>query len=96
MDDVVAMAEEEGQKRRGLIFTRDINAGHLLTAIMIALGMVAGYAAFYSRINLLEFQQKSQQEVITELRSTQVQMSQAITRLTIIQEQMQKQLERAK
>lgn len=96
MDEVIAMSNGEGQKRRGLTFSPEINAGHALTALMIAIGIVVGYASFYSRINLLEFQQQSQSSVITELRSTQIQMSQAITRLTIIQEQMQKQLERAK
>lgn len=68
---------------------------------MIALGIVAGYAAFYARMNLMEYKQVETDRVLIELRASNMSMNQAIVELkannnvlTIIQQQMQKQLER--
>src|SRR5678815_1573395 len=94
MDEADAMSNgEPTTHKRGLKFSRDINAGHILTATMISFGMIAGYSAFYSRLNLMEYKQIETEKVIVELRASNIRMDQAIvelksnnTKLTIIQE----------
>ncbi len=85
------------QKRRGLKFSPEINAGHLLTALMILLGIIGGYSAFYSRLSIMEYKQAQADQVITELKNGTVQIGVAIQelktsnmRLMILMEQIQK------
>ncbi len=90
-------------KRGGLTFSRDINAGHILTAITILIGMIVGYAAFYSRLSLLEYRQLQMDQIVTELKSGNAQTVVAIqdikasnARLTFLAEQIQHQLDTRK
>lgn len=87
--------------KKSLRFSGEINAGHILTAVMIAFGIVGGYSAFYSRLSILEYKQLQTDQVVLELRNGNVQTAGAIQelrssnlRLALIAEQMQKQLER--
>ena len=83
--------------RKGLKFSPEINAGHILTALMLLVGIIGGYSAFYSRLSILEYKQLQTDQVVQELKNGTVQMGVAIQelkannmRLTIISEQLQK------
>lgn len=110
MEPVVVKSSRGSKKRaicmtiptkRGLTFSRDINAGHILTAITILIGMVVGYAAFYSRLSLLEYRQVQMDQIISELKTGNAQAIAAIqdiktsnARLTFLAEQIQRQLDK--
>jgi hypothetical protein len=95
------VSEPTVKPKKGLRFSPEVNAGHILTAIMIAFGIVGGYSAFYSRLSILEYKQLQTDQLVTELRNGNTTTGVAIQelrsgnlRLVIIAEQMQKQLER--
>jgi hypothetical protein len=70
-----------GEQRRGLKFSPEVNAGHLLTMLTIFIGIVGGYAAFYSRLSILEYKQIQTDQVVTELKNGTIQTSVAIQEL---------------
>lgn len=89
------------ERKRGLRFSPEINSGNILTAVTMAVGMVVGYSAFYSRISLLEYRQLQMDQIVTELKAGNAQTGVAIqeiknnnTRLTLIAEQIQRQLDK--
>ena len=84
-----------------LKFSPEINAGHILTTLVIVLGIIGGYSTFHSKLSILEYKQIQTDQVVAELRNGNVQTAAAIqelrannVRLGIIAEQIQKQLER--
>ncbi len=86
---------------RGLRFSKEVNAGHILTAMTILVGMIVGYAAFYSRLSLLEYRQLQMDQIVSELKANNIQTGVAIgeikntnIRLALIAEQIQHQLDK--
>ena len=86
-----------GEQKKGLRFSPEVNAGHLLTILSIFIGIVGGYAAFYSRLSILEYKQLQTDQVVSELKNGTIQTGVAIQelktgnmRLMILMEQLQK------
>lgn len=70
-----------GEQKKGLRFSPEINAGNILNATMLLIGIVGGYAAFYSRLTILEYKQAQTDQMVQELRNGSIQTSVAIQEL---------------
>jgi uncharacterized coiled-coil protein SlyX len=70
--------------KKGLRFSPEINAGHILTAVMLLFGIVGGYAAFHTRLSVLEFRQAQTDQVVNELKNNNVKLAQSIEELKTI------------
>lgn len=106
MDDAQAMSDgEEHTKRRGLVFSPLVNAGNILTALSMIVGIAAsgavGYATAQSSRAVLEYRMSQVEGVQKQLADTQTRLSDAMTelqksnvRLLALQESFNRELER--
>ena len=85
--------------KKGLRFSPEINAGNVLNASMLLLGIIGGYATFYSRLTILEYRQVQTDQMVTELKNGSAQIGLAVqelktanVRLMILIEQTPKQI----
>lgn len=75
------------ERKKKMKFSPEITLGHLIQVIVITLGIIAGYASFLSRMNIMEYRLSRTDALLEEMSKAVNVLKENNVRLTVIQEQ---------